>query len=476
MNISLWDTKTGLRVREISTGLPCTALAFSPDGEMLAAGQRQVRLYSVKTGREIRRFSEIRQDENTIAFFPGGKQLVVADSENEVRVWNIADGKPVRKLTLWDKPPKILPNGIALETIAAFGLSADGTTAAWLVLLWTEEKFGTESVRSFDRAVWRVRDVQTGRLIGEIANAPDRNLPVPVALHSRHIVGGGGYLGMWDVKKGERVWTQKFSSSELINLVISPDGKTFAAGYDDSTIQLWDTSTKQLRGVWSLRGGESSFHRLKRLYFAYSADSRSLLVACLSCLKRIDVTTGKMMPVVKGHGSEVITLGFSSNGQTLVSISSHDVLQWNMRTGSLDTKDPLIVRQSNKEGFIPTWPPGHICVVRTRDRLLRVMDANSNKTWCEVNDGPASVAYAHFSPTAGTLLLLRTYGTSESSLLGLFGDNNSGSRSVAATLHDAAHRIIARSHPGTRSWTFRGALPVWKTARMGQSRGRCRPS
>jgi WD40 repeat protein len=96
----LWDTKAHREVRRfVRSGPPIAAVAFSPDGVALATGDGngQVRLFSVKDGREIRSLAEPEVDEpiRALAFSPDGRLLVSA-SRRALRVWNV-DGGTLRR-------------------------------------------------------------------------------------------------------------------------------------------------------------------------------------------------------------------------------------------------------------------------------------------------------------------------------------------------------------------------------------------
>src|SRR5207248_472712 len=66
--IRLWDWATGKEVRQLQGGKGTRALAFSPDGKLLASGDRRddsgpvlerssIRVWDLATGRELRRLS-----------------------------------------------------------------------------------------------------------------------------------------------------------------------------------------------------------------------------------------------------------------------------------------------------------------------------------------------------------------------------------------------------------------------------------
>jgi WD40 repeat protein len=73
-----------------------TALAFSPDGKMLASGSvdKSVRLWDLATGREVRRLQGANSIE-ALSFSPDGKTLTAKESDKTTRVWEVATGKVI---------------------------------------------------------------------------------------------------------------------------------------------------------------------------------------------------------------------------------------------------------------------------------------------------------------------------------------------------------------------------------------------
>ncbi len=106
--VHLWDVRTGRELRCLFVGLAaggaarllfCPAIAFAPDGKALAAtaADGKVYLWDTATGRELRRFAAERPV-GAVAFAPDGKALAGACADGTVRVWDAASGKAVRRL------------------------------------------------------------------------------------------------------------------------------------------------------------------------------------------------------------------------------------------------------------------------------------------------------------------------------------------------------------------------------------------
>src|SRR5262249_38518060 len=85
-----------------------TAIDLSPDGEMAASagkekgvdGRPTVRLWDVKTGKSLRVLEGHTSTVVDVRFTRDGKRVLSCAARDEVRVWNVADGRelaPIRQ-------------------------------------------------------------------------------------------------------------------------------------------------------------------------------------------------------------------------------------------------------------------------------------------------------------------------------------------------------------------------------------------
>jgi WD40 repeat protein len=91
-NVRLWEVKTGkqLRVLEGHTA-SVHAVAFSPDGRrgLSGAWDNTARLWDLETGKEIRAFVGHTLGINRLAFSPDGRRAATVANDRTVRIWNI---------------------------------------------------------------------------------------------------------------------------------------------------------------------------------------------------------------------------------------------------------------------------------------------------------------------------------------------------------------------------------------------------
>jgi RNA polymerase sigma factor (sigma-70 family) len=147
--VRIWEAATGfqrLALIEEKCGA-VYSLAFSPDGQLLVAGSRAcVCLWHAPTGKLLLKLPDPRQQMTAVAFSPDGRLLATAGLSGVVRVWEVITGKGCYQLE---------GHGRGVNAVA---FSPDGR---WLasgsddstVLLWdVYARFGKAPAR--DEARW----------------------------------------------------------------------------------------------------------------------------------------------------------------------------------------------------------------------------------------------------------------------------------------------------------------------------------
>jgi WD40 repeat protein/predicted metal-binding membrane protein len=199
------------------------ALALSHDGRFLASGgwDRQVRLWDVRAGRELRVFGRGRlaagEDSAVaaVAVARGGATVAAGYDDGTVTLWQAATG---RQLVVLAGPA----SAVAALAFAPTGRSVavghrDGTLALWTL--------------PGGRAAWSVAG---GRArIGGVAFAPDgRTLAA---------AGGDGDATLRDTATGE-VRRTLSPGYAVWCVAFSPDGRLLAGGGPEA-VTLWDAAT-----------------------------------------------------------------------------------------------------------------------------------------------------------------------------------------------------------------------------------------
>jgi WD40 repeat protein len=223
--IILWDPGKGRELRRWPGAHPTsvTALAFSPDGALLASGNGRgadgstVRLRDVQAAAPPRDLTGHRDGLLALAFDPPGRRLASGDGSGTVLVWDLATGRVLRRLP--DGPGAIR----AIAFLDAGRHLLAGIEHRGLVLHDLE---GTE---------------------------PPRPAPIPGRLRSlvvsprrdRAVVGDsdGGLTAFALPALSPGRGLARAHDRAVSSLALSPDGRWLASGGDDRRVVLRDART-----------------------------------------------------------------------------------------------------------------------------------------------------------------------------------------------------------------------------------------
>jgi WD40 repeat protein len=174
--LRLWDTTTG---KEVTTawkphdGGPVYALAFAPDGKMLATGSRDVHLWELDSIKK----------QPALKWSPGGWMMMLAFRDNKViAAYESSEKGPVVRLMGPSQPPRdwFKPRNLA----GCMALSPDGKR-----LCFGTREGGTEMWEGTDKVRNEPRVRHADRQIGHTAFTPDGKTVVSA---SRGTVGASG--------------------------------------------------------------------------------------------------------------------------------------------------------------------------------------------------------------------------------------------------------------------------------------------
>ncbi len=224
--IRLYDVATGSELGQLAAGSTVAALAFHPDGQVIAAAYGQtVALYDLGAaygqrakigGAATGRIMRLRHDGDvtSIEFSPDGQLLASASVDTTVKLWNAETGEDLLVLAGYSGSVNGIsfsPDGRSLASC-----SEDGAVRLW------ELPSGEEYVMLADR----------GASASAVAFNQDGSL-----LASGFV---DGTVKVWNVSTGMKLASYTGHCDEILSVNFSPDGQTLASASKDATILLWD--------------------------------------------------------------------------------------------------------------------------------------------------------------------------------------------------------------------------------------------
>jgi WD40 repeat protein len=145
--IRLWDTVGGGELRPLGRPDPSVvAVAYSPDGRIVATGGKRLALVDVATGAELRTLADADAGIAALAFAPDGRTLVTGGAE--LRTWDVASGRPNRSFV--GHGTGVSAVGFTVDGARIVSTSRDGTARLW------DARSGAELLRmvSFTNGEW----------------------------------------------------------------------------------------------------------------------------------------------------------------------------------------------------------------------------------------------------------------------------------------------------------------------------------
>jgi WD40 repeat protein len=257
--VKLWDVASGTERATLNAGHWVNSVAFAPDGKTLASGgsDTSIRIWEVQTGKETLRLDGHRGLIVALAFSPDGKLLASSGGgDKTVKLWDMKNGKNL--LTL-DHPHEVVsvalyPTGKTLASGCADGIirlwdAATGkitkefeTVATYLALAPNGKVMAVRGPAKGNVLSVTLLDANTGKEIAALIGHRQRINAIAFSPDSKILATGASdnTIKLWDVAKHTELATLKGHTLNVVGVAFSPDGKTLASASIDETARLWD--------------------------------------------------------------------------------------------------------------------------------------------------------------------------------------------------------------------------------------------
>lgn len=285
-------TPAGTLQRMLTTGSPVRSVAFSPSGELLAAGydDHTIGLWRLRDYSHVATLRGHNSSVRSVRFAPQGGLLATGSDDETVRLWQVGDGAGLRHLHVPSCP---------IESIA---FSPDGRLLA--VGGWG----GAITLCHVEGGHLSVSDALTCPFVHSLSFSPDGSL-----------LAAGCYDGMvylWSMADNVPLPPLPAFSTFVLAVAFSPDGSCLAAS-SSAGVRLWRTG--DYTPIDLLQGHSGPVHAI-----AFSPDGQTLATGSADKSVRLwRVSNSAMIPIPLEHRGGVASLSFSPDGRTLAT-GSHD--------------------------------------------------------------------------------------------------------------------------------------------------------
>ncbi len=346
----------------------------------------------------------------SVAFSPDGKLLATAGDGGEIRLWQVADMKPL--LTCkghirwvlsvhWSPDGQILASGSDDRTVKLWDVHTGQCLKtlqehSWVWAIAFSPDGQTLASASDDRTV-KLWDVRTGQCLRTLEGHTGGVRSVTYNPDGCTLATGSDdcTIKVWDVNSGQLLRTLQGHTTRVRAVTFSPDGYTLASGSDDCTVRLWDWSSGQ-----SLNTLQGHTHVVRSVH--WSPDGQAIATGSHDqTVKLWDVYRGECFKTLQGHASLVWSVHWSPDGRTLASGSDDKTVRlWDIRMGQcLRT----LRGYTNRERAVTFSPDGGALASGSGDSSVRLWDIRTGRCLKTLQGHMSWVVSVAFSPNGQTL-------------------------------------------------------------------------
>ncbi len=377
-------------------GSPIITMTVSGNGKFLATSSwdNTIRLWDIKNGRQIRKFSNQGQNEGistlALALSHDGKTLFSGGSDHVIYQWSTVTGKIeteylghsdiIKSITLSPDEKKIISGGFD-KSIKVWPVKHDVKHSTQNKILQRTSGIIKKIQFTPDGQSIIVISKNKAMLIGLDAHDVSKIFPEhPAGISASAISRDGKYLLTGDMDNN--IWLSHIKTQKIIHkftghsdnitaLDFSPDARQFVSSSKDHSIRIWDLNTNKIiqsaqfnqkdriETILYIDNNTVLFNKSEALSIykidlnqeekrfankskwvsslAMSDSGRYLITGSWDHSAYLwDLQSGMMIHHLKGHKDEVRSVAFSPNN-TMAATAARDgvTIVWNVRTGSI---------------------------------------------------------------------------------------------------------------------------------------------
>jgi WD40 repeat protein len=412
-------------------------VAFSPDGQLVAFwNAKEIRLWNTSSGAEVRRLRDFKGNLSAVAFSPDGRILAAGitkfsfkngqrDYKSEVRTWDVATGskkkvmpvttQSVSSLVFALSGQQLLIGGTRrdynrsvatlelanLETGSLGSLESRGEGNASSLVLSSDGRMVAVQTDASNLYLLETKNWKIKQTFNENSDVSSRNTAGKRFLVSVKSVMALGFsadgktvsgeieqggIKLWNPETGE-VKKQLADQSDTGSIAVSSlDGTIMAeVGGNDGAIRLWNVASGEQKSFPEADGPISAI--------ALSPDGRGLAVAHPNLILLLNTATGKIIQKLRVPQTKIDCLSLS-DGQTLATASEDGTIQiWDLTSGQL-TKT---IASGGKIRALRFAPAGPTLASASEDGSVSLWDLQTGALRLQLRKHSAAVSAIAFS-------------------------------------------------------------------------------
>jgi WD40 repeat protein len=330
----------------------------------------------------VRTFAGRGEDDTKLAMSGDGR-LAISTSVDELVVWDVATGEPIRPLRDDDRAHCI---ALSADSARAVSGSGDQRVRVWdiaagqclhrlhghkdfvvAIAITPDARLGASGSQDGSVVLW---DLHNGRLIWRFKAVENSSERLAISPDGRSLVCGGhdGVLRLFDLENRKQTGELRQDDSEITAVAITPDGTRAIAADDDGKVSIWDVASG--RRLHLVETGNRSMQGL-----AVTTDARLIVAGGMNGLELIDAASGahtKTLSSAGGSVGGVTGLSVTADGRYALSASYDGELNlWDLEAPVQSPRDgdqsDMVVRSvaiapdlkhaaGAGDDFIGIWP------------------------------------------------------------------------------------------------------------------------
>jgi WD40 repeat protein len=353
--VRIWNLRTRSLISEVPilTESTVTALAISPDKRWLATyvEQKKVAIWNLETRKSTAQFPVARTNGHplvgALAFSPDGRVLAIGDDEGHVRLVDV--GTWTERITL---PGVFLPWGVMTLDYSPDGrfLAAGSAFVDPRIFVW---------------------DTKTGKRVATLQGHQGFITDVTFSPDGKLLASGSGdqTIRLWTTDTWQVEDTLVGHRDEVWSVNFSSDGSRLVSSGNDGCVHVWPASARrQDREAVVLPTGWSSsdwFSRGRVSFPDVSPDGRTIVaISNQGKVRLLEMATLQEKPVPDELGEDNVA-GFwlSPNEILLGSRSPLRIKTWNISNNAITTY-PLSTQDAVPQ-FVSSFPRSNLLMVGT---------------------------------------------------------------------------------------------------------------